>query len=108
MPRDLMEGQRAFLRGDLIERSFDELNLRSTRSITPYHVCTEFRIFLDALRRARMVRVDPPMFRREAKCHRHVEIFESGHLPVEPIHGVFAIAIRPTKARAEVFDPKVF
>ena len=49
-----------------------------------YHGTAEFGEFGRHQRRAGMMRSDAAMFRREAESHRHVEVAQRIHLPVEP------------------------
>src|SRR4051794_27739035 len=52
-------------------------------------------------RRAGVMRLDTEMLRREAEGHRHLEIGESIHHPVEPVECAGAETVRPAQAGAK-------
>src|SRR4051795_8723522 len=62
--------------------------------------------FLRRLRRAGMVRRDPPMLGCEAKGHRDVKGGKRVHLSIEPVPGVRTEAVGPGQAGSQIANAK--
>src|ERR1043166_8268615 len=77
-------------------------------AVTPHHLRAEFGKLSDVFRRARVMRPHAAFFRCETERYRDLEIFEGGHLAIEPCERRWAEGVRPAQPGSEIANTEFF